>query len=241
MFVCDARKALIDVLEDQVDRWVAVASVVEYTHVHKNTSNNFAHVYFRSAAAAGEFFRLIKDQVFQSPWGVSRFLAARTTDKQPVVYPELLSVSGTVSIESFSRPPLKRQRPTENYDYSLDTFVIVLPTLFIADVADLEFDLSANRSVMTVSGDRTLPTIFGAAVKPLPSREFRCVVEIPSAVTSVGLEASLRNGILTARLGKISNKKLVLLSEFGSESGRSRGRGKGRGRRGRVVHTISDK
>jgi hypothetical protein len=105
----------------------------------------------------------------------------------------------------------------------------VLPAHYVADIDDLHFELSGNRSALTITGRRTLPTISGIAISPLEEEHINEVLELPSAVTSVGLEATLSGHMLSLRVKKTSSKKLARLGEVGEGERKGKGKGKGEG------------
>ena len=86
--------------------------------------------------------------------------------------------------------------------------MLALPALYIADVAELEYELSANRLALTVTGERTLPDIEGEVIKPLPDRKFSCRIDFPSPVTLVGLEVKLDSGVATMLIKKATSEKV---------------------------------
>ena len=96
-----------------------------------------------------------------------------------------------------------------------------LPALLIKDISDLSIELSANWSVLLITGKRTLslPINTGTIIKPFPSTYLHQSVEMPSPIMLDGVEGELVRGMAIFYLMKASNKSVVL---------RSHDKGKGR-------------
>lgn len=77
-------------------------------------------------------------------------------------------------------------------------YVLGLPALFIKDISDLSIKLSANRSALLITGERTLnlPISTGTVIKPFPGTYLHQSVEMPSPVTLDGVEGELLGGWL---------------------------------------------
>lgn len=95
--------------------------------------------------------------------------------------------------------------------------MLALPALWIADIKDLEFELSPNRSTLSITGERKLlPTIKGAIINVLLKKHFEYSVDFPSAITLVGLEAELVGGMATVQVKKGSGERVVVGGVVGS-------------------------
>ena len=100
----------------------------------------------------------------------------------------------------------------------------MLPAFHVVDIADVEFELSSNRQILTMSGERKgLPDIPGTIRSPFPDRHFQTSIDLTAPITLDGLDADLGGGMVTvyARKATSEKKKVGNKASLGDVAGSS--------------------